>query len=252
MSLKTTSSQDKTEPVTQILSGQDVLLFLLVVVAGVLFAINLMPLWLPGMTFSVTGSEPKIFWFLARGSAIAAYWLLWLSVCMGVGITNKMVQTWPGVPPAYEVHQYTSLLGLGFSLFHGLILMGDKYMNFSLAQVLVPFTSQNYKPAWVGFGQMAFYIWAVIVVSFYVKKRTGKKTWRLIHYLGFVCFIAVMAHGIMSGTDASTTWARYLYWISGASVLFLVVYRIIITMVPVETRTVKREPFASTSITRTE
>jgi predicted ferric reductase len=252
MSLKTTSSQDNIDTVPQVLPAQDVLLFLLVIVAGVLFAINMMPLWLPSMSYSVAGSEPKIYWFLARGSAIAAYWLLWLSVCMGVGITNKLVQTWPGVPPAYEIHQYTSLLGIAFSLFHGLILMGDKYMNFNLAQVLVPFASQNYKPAWVGFGQMAFYIWAVIVVSFYVKKRTGKKAWRLIHYLGFVCFMAVMAHGIMSGTDATTTWAKYLYWISGASVLFLVVYRILITMVPLETKTVKREPPASSTITRAE
>jgi predicted ferric reductase len=252
MSLKTISSQDKTEPLLKALPAQDVILLLLVVVAGVLFAINLMPLWLPGLTFSVAGSEPKIYWFLARGSAIAAYWLLWLSVSMGVGITNKMVQTWPGVPPAYEIHQYTSLLGLGFALFHGLILMSDHYMNFSLAQVLVPFASQNYRPTWVGFGQIAFYLWAVIVLSFYIRKRTGKKAWRLIHYVGFACFLAVMVHGIFSGTDASTTWARYLYWISGGSVLLLVVYRILITSIPIENKVIRQAPSAPSSITRTE
>jgi predicted ferric reductase len=252
MSLKTTMSQDKTEnmPETAV-PAQDVLLFLLVVLAGVLFTVNLMPLWLPAMSQSVIGSEPKIFWFLSRGSAIAAYWLLWLSVCMGVGITNKLVQTWPGVPPAYEIHQYTSLLGLGFALFHGLILMGDHYINYNLGQVLVPFASQNYKPAWVGFGQLAFYAWAVIILSFYVRKKTGKKVWRLIHYLGFVCFMAVMVHGIFSGTDASAAWAHYLYWLSGGSLLFLVVYRVIITRFPVETRPARQSP-TSPSVTRME
>ena len=60
-----------------------------VVVAGVLFAINLMPLWLPGLTFSAVGSEPKIFWFLSRGSAIAAYWILWLAMSMGIMTFSK-------------------------------------------------------------------------------------------------------------------------------------------------------------------
>jgi predicted ferric reductase len=130
--------------------------------------------------------------------------------------------------------------------------MGDHYMNFSLAQVLVPFASQNYRPTWVGFGQVAFYLWAVIVLSFYIRKKTGKKAWRLIHYVGFACFLAVMVHGIFSGTDTSTAWSHYLYWISGGSVLFLVVYRIIITLIPLENKTVKHAPPAPSSIIRTE
>src|SRR5690242_296652 len=100
MPQNTKPSQDITETLAPAVPAQGLLFIVLVVLAGVLFAINLMPLWLPGLTYSAVGSAPKIFWFLARGSAIAAFWLLWLSMSMGVIITNKLAQIWPGIPPA--------------------------------------------------------------------------------------------------------------------------------------------------------
>jgi len=226
--LRTLIPPNDSDPLEPALPLRDLIFFILVVLAGVLFAINMMPLWLPSLSYSITGDAPKVYWFLSRGSAIAAYWLLWLSVGLGVGMTNKLAKVWPGIASTYEIHQFTSLLGLGFALFHGLILMGDQYMNFSLVQVLLPFSTQSYRPGWVGIGQTAFYVWAVIVASFYLRKRIKGKNWRLLHYAGYVCFLAVMVHSIFSGTDVSTAWFHYLYWFSGATLLLLVVYRVVI------------------------
>jgi predicted ferric reductase len=228
--LKTSLTQNESDTLEPALPLRDLIFFILVVLAGVLFAINMIPLWQPGLTYSIAGDEPKVYWFLSRGSAIAAYWLLWLSVALGVGMTNKLAKVWPGIASTFEIHQFTSLLGLGFALFHGLILIGDHYMNFSLVQVLLPFSTQNYRPGWVGIGQASFYVWAVIVASFYLRKRIKGKTWRLLHYVGYACFMAVMVHSIFSGTDASTAWFHYLYWFSGASLLLLVIYRILIVV----------------------
>ena len=219
--------QDPMDLLPPALPVQDFLLSILIALAGVLLMTNLLPLWLPGLNQSVHGSDPKIYWFLGRGSAIAAFWLLWLSMCMGVAMTNKMAVVWPGIPPAYEIHQYTSLLGLGFAFFHAMILIGDHYMKFTLAQLLVPFASASFKPEWVGVGQAAFYVWILVAFSFYFRGRIGKKAWRLIHFGSYLSFLGVLVHGIMSGTDASTAWAYYSYWASGASLLFLTVYRVL-------------------------
>jgi predicted ferric reductase len=231
MSLKT-STQDISETLPSTTSAQDLLLLILVVAASTLLAINLLPLWLPGLSLSTAGDQPKVFWYLSRGSAVAAYWILWLAMCMGVIITNKMAQIWPGIPPAYEIHQYTSLLGMGFGLFHALILTGDKYINYTVLQVFIPFASQDYRPVWVGIGQIAFYIWALVNISFYVRKRIGKKAWRLIHFASYASFLAAMVHGLFSGTDTPAIWIQYLYWFSGASLLLLTVYRVIIARQP--------------------
>jgi predicted ferric reductase len=230
MALKSPSSaQDLTETLPPALPFQQLILWLLVVSAGALLALNLLPLWLPSLSYSVSGSEPKVYWYLSRGSAIAAYWILWLAMGMGVMITNKLAQLWPGIPPAYEVHQYTSLLGMGFALFHALILMGDAYIHYNLVQALLPFASQNYRPTWVGVGQLAFYVWALVNLSFYVRKRIGKKAWRWIHFASYASFLAAMLHGITAGTDTSS-WMIGLYWFSAASLLFLTIYRVLVSV----------------------
>ena len=239
------SLQTAPPPETQDLPGSAVpweerLLIFLVMLAALLFALNLLPLLMPGLTYSMGSSEPKVYWFLSRGSAIAAYWLFWLSLSMGIVITNKLAQLWPGIPPAYAIHEYASLLGLGFALFHAVVLMGDHYIHYTLAQVLLPFNSPNYRPTWVGFGQVAFYLWAVVAFSFYVRKFIGKKAWRILHFFSYASFLGILVHGIFSGTDTGSLWTTILYLLSGALVLILTIYRILIVSFPVEKERAKR------------
>ncbi len=140
-----------------------------------------------------------------------------------------MARLWPGAPAAFAIHEYVSLLGLAFALFHALILLGDRYINFTVAQIFMPFSTLNYRPTWTGIGQLAFYLWLIVALSFYVRSSIGQKTWRTIHYLSFVLYIMGLAHGLFAGTDSTANWAQWYYWISGGSLLFLLVYRIVNT-----------------------
>lgn len=203
---------------------------MLAIFVGVLISVWVLPIWLPGLTSSINGEEPKVFWYLSRGSAMASFVLLWASMALGLVITNRLARLWPGGPAAFDLHQYVSLLGLGFALFHATILMGDKYIHFDLLRVLIPFASQDYKPVWVGLGQVGFYAWALLVGSFYVRKQMGTRAWRWVHYASFAAFVLVMVHGIASGTDSQAPWAGLLYWIAGGSLLFLLYYRILVTV----------------------
>ena len=117
---------------------------------------------------------------------------------------------------------------MAFALFHALILMGDRYIAYTLPQILLPGASVNYKPIEVGLGQAALYLMLVVGLSFYVRKQITQKVWRLVHYLSFVLYLLVLAHGILSGTDAATPWAAAIYWVTGGSLIFLVVYRILL------------------------
>ena len=146
---------------------------------------------------------------------------------LGVGITNKMARLWPGAPAAFAIHEYLSLLGLAFACFHALILLGDQYSKYQLAQLLVPFGSVQYRPVWVGLGQLGFYAWLILALTFYVRKQIGQKTWRVIHYGSFLCYLVALIHGLTSGTDAGLSWAKDFYWVTGGSFLFLLVYRIL-------------------------
>jgi predicted ferric reductase len=144
----------------------------------------------------------------------------------GLGITSKLGRYWPGMPTSYELHRITALLGLGFAAVHALVLLGDRYIGYNLAQLLVPFMGNNYRPEWVGFGQLSLYALAVVALSFYARDRIGVRTWRLIHMLSFALFLMSLVHGLQSGTDSSSWWAMGLYWVSAATVLFGSVYRV--------------------------
>jgi predicted ferric reductase len=207
--------------------GYTLLLVLGAAVVGAGIAVAVLPAWVPALRTSLAGGEPKAYWYLARASALVAYSLLWLAMALGLTITNKLARVWPGGPTAFDLHQHTSLLGLAFGLFHGLILLGDHYIGYTLPQVLVPFAPTAYRPVWVGLGQLALYGLAGVGLSFYVRRRIGNRIWRLIHFLSFAVFTLALAHGLASGTDSTALWAQALYLFTGGSLLFLTTYRVL-------------------------
>jgi predicted ferric reductase len=181
---------------------------------------------LPGLYQSLVGSEPKVFWYLSRATAIFSYFFLWLSLVLGLLLTGKIAKYFPGAFTANDLHQFVSISGISLGLIHGLLLMGDRYIHFNLGQVLIPFTTTNYKPEWVGIGQIGLYLWGFVVLTHYIKRFIGYKTWRSLHFLGYAVFVGVMVHGITAGTDTASAWMTAIYWISGASIVFLTFYRV--------------------------
>ena len=175
------STKPSEQEIPQALNPIELVLMLLAVAGGAFAAAVVLPAWLPGLTASLLGSEPKAFWYLARSTGVVAYVLLWLSMVFGLVISNKMARLWNGGPTAVELHQFVTWLAVAFGLFHALILMGDAYIKSTLIQVLAPFAYSGYEPFWVGLGQVAFYLTILVAASFYVRKRMGYRAWRTLH-----------------------------------------------------------------------
>lgn len=220
--------QDLQEYPDTLLSAQSFLFVILAMGLGTFMAVMVLPAWMPHMATSLFGPDPKAYWYLSRGSAFVALSLLWASMALGLLLTNKIARSWPGVPAAFAVHEFISLLGIGFSLFHALVLLGDRYINYDLAQVAIPFAS-SYEPVWVGLGQIGFYIMLILTLSFYVRQKIGQKAWRVIHYVSFLTYGMAFLHGLTSGSDTSLPWAQQYYWVSGGILLFLLMYRIVVS-----------------------
>jgi predicted ferric reductase len=206
---------------------QSFLTFFVAMTIGLLVAVLVLPFWLPNMSFSLGGDAPKAYWYLSRATAFVSLSLLWVSMALGLGITNKMARLWPGAPAAFALHEYVSLLGLAFAVFHAIVILGDHYINFTLLQILVPFSTVDYRPFWVGIGQIAFYTWAILALTFYIRPVIGQKSWRFLHYGSFAMYLMGIFHGIFSGTDVNAGWAQNYYWYSAGSLIFLLVYRIL-------------------------
>lgn len=226
--------------------------FIAVMVAGsvgLLVALIMLPSWAPTLAATLLGPSPKAYWYLSRGLAFVALGLLWLSMVLGLLITDKMARLWPGGPAAFAIHEYVSLLGLAFALFHAVILVGDRFINYRLAQILVPFASVNYHPVWVGVGQVGMYVWAIVCITFYLRRWMGPKVWRYVHYASFFSFSVALMHALGAGTDSKFGWAQAVYWILGGSVLFLTAYRVVASLAGPEARALRSRPGSSTQQT---
>lgn len=182
---------------------------------GIPWIVPQLPIWLVG---------EKAAWFLSRSSGTVGYLTITASTLWGLLLSTKLVKDW--IPPAVSLalHEWLAWTGIGLSIFHAFVLLYDSYYTYSVAHLLIPFIGP-YNPLWVGVGIIALYLMLITSVTFYMRGLIGQKNWRKIHYLTFVAFVFATAHGWMAGTDA--TQLAWMYGVSGFSVIFLTLYRII-------------------------
>jgi predicted ferric reductase len=169
----------------------------------------------------------QTWWYVTRASGIIAYLLLWFSTILGLAVTSKYLDGMLDRLFTYDFHEFISLLAIGFTLVHVLVLTLDKYLPYTFAQILVPFISP-YRPFWVGVGVISFYLIVLVTVTFYLRNKIGKRTFRTIHYLSLLSYIGVTLHGYYSGTDTALPSMKILYDVSGLAVLFLTVYWLVL------------------------
>ena len=205
-----------------------------------LTAIGMGLLLLLGTLASQVLGLTNVYWYLSRSSALVAFTLLWAAMVLGVSITNRLARVWPGAPTAFDLHQYVSLLGIGFAGVHVLTLLGDTYIGYTLAQLLIPFSSADYAPFWVGIGQVALYLLIPVTLSFYARKRLGPRGWRTVHGLSYGLYGLTLLHGVFSGSDTRSVWALGLYGFSALSLAGLTAYRVLLARTGAAQRSVTR------------
>ena len=172
-------------------------------------------------------AETSAYWYMSRGAGLVSYVLLWATAAWGLLVSTKLAKGLVAAPFAAGLHEFLSLTTLSFAAFHGLVLLGDRYVNFSLINVVYPFAATTYRPGWVGLGQLGFYLTAALVISFYARKNVGPRAWRVAHYLTFPAYGLVLIHGITSGTDSSALPVQVMYLVTGTAIVFLVYYRLL-------------------------
>lgn len=109
-----------------------------------------------------------------------------------------------------EVHKTLAVTGLGALSLHGTALVLDSTVKVTPAALLVP-GLVTYRPLPVALGVVAGWLFALLTVSFWLRKRIGVKNWRRLHWLTYGLFFLTTLHGVLSGTDTARPWTRDLY-----------------------------------------
>ncbi len=201
--------------------------FGLFVLVASIFAAVLGVLWLSqgGNVISTLFAVDTVqaWWYVTRAAGLTAYILLWLSMVWGMAISTKILTPTIEGTYSYDFHEFLSLLGLGFVLLHVIVLAVDKFLPFSLWQMLIPFID-SYRPLWVGMGIMGFYIFLLVTVTFYMRQAIGSQAFRSIHVLSLLGYLGATLHGLFAGTDSALPITRVIYIGSFLVVIFLTAY----------------------------
>ncbi len=165
-------------------------------------------------------------WYVARAAGISTYILMFLVVFLGTGMTTSFAYKYVNPVQAWVIHKYLGM-ALGISLLiHILSLSFDKFINFSWGEILIPFFS-NYKPLYLNFGIFSLYILLIVLFTSLIIRLKFHKTWRGIHYAVYPLFIFSFIHGFFIGSDSGTLIMRWVYGMTGAAFLLLLLYRFI-------------------------
>ncbi|QYR21280.1 ferric reductase-like transmembrane domain-containing protein [Paenibacillus sp. sptzw28] len=163
-------------------------------------------------------------WSTTRAAGITAYVFLFLSTAAGIIMSLKMLNG-RAKSVLLTVHQSSGWFGFLFGILHGSVLLFDKYVGYSLGELLFPFTSHSH-PVLTGLGTLSFYIALILIISSDMMKHLGKKVWRTIHFLAFPGYFMGLIHGFFIGTDTQYPWVKTMYFATAGAVLVLTLFRI--------------------------
>ena len=242
--MNSTNNPSRTSLISSILRPAAV-----IALVGLVFLATILILWLSQISGGVpiTGLLASLFgmdtvqswWYITRAAGLTAYFLLWLSMVWGMGISTKIFHSAVDGTYTYDFHEFLSLLGLGFVVLHVVVLMLDKYLPFSLPQVLIPFIDP-YRPFWVGLGIIGFYLFLLVTVTFYIRSHIGTQAFRSIHVISLLGYLGATLHGLYAGTDSALPVTKLLYIGTLLVVVFLTVYWLVLGALTKTERTLMR------------
>lgn len=164
-------------------------------------------------------------WYVARSSGLVGFALLYVSIFLGLTIRIPFLRKI--FLPAYsaKIHCWISFQALLFVLVHGVALLFDKFINFNLADVFLPFASE-YQTNFVALGVIGFYLMIILVVTSYEMKFIPHKLWRMLHFANILLYVFVVIHAFFLGTDMKNPTVFNIFLWANAFLVFVVLTNI--------------------------
>jgi sulfoxide reductase heme-binding subunit YedZ len=145
-------------------------------------------------------------WTTSRAAGLAALMTASLAICCGLLMALRVPSLRRRAPELRAAHQ--ALANATFVLIgvHAFALLFDPVLRPGLAGLLVPFAAP-YRPVATALGQIAAYGMLALGATFYVRRHLGTQRWRSAHRWLPLFWLLAVGHGLLVGTDATTTWA---------------------------------------------
>jgi sulfoxide reductase heme-binding subunit YedZ len=169
-----------------------------------------------------TDPTPHLFWITSRAAGFAALVLSSLAVGLGLLMSTKLLKRrGTDLLVTHEVLSLSTIVAIGV---HALTLLGDKFLNPSLADISIPFVS-GYKTLWTSLGIVSGWSLIALGVSYYFRRRIGAVRWRKLHRFTALAWALGLAHSLGEGTDAGQLWFLAMTAVVAVPALILLALR---------------------------
>lgn len=155
----------------------------------------------------MSGNGIHIWWILSRGTGIAAILLAGLSMTSGLLAGRGRLIKLGRFGEMKPLHEALSIATIVAVTAHGLLLLGDSWLNPGLAGIAIPF-QLSYRPFWTGIGIIAGYGLILLGLSYYFRKWLGPARWRTAHRFTALFWILGIFHTFGAGSDAGQLWLQ--------------------------------------------
>jgi DMSO/TMAO reductase YedYZ heme-binding membrane subunit len=167
-------------------------------------------------------------WYLSRSTGLVAGVLIIAAFIWGVLLSTQLIK--PVKKPAWllDLHRWLATLAAVFVVLHLVGLYADSYVEFAIADILVPFASE-WKPSAVAWGVVGLYLLVIIQLSSWqvVRSRLSRRVWHSIHLISFPLVWVVVMHSGAAGTDVGNRFYIVLVLLLLLISVFVVLYRIL-------------------------
>jgi sulfoxide reductase heme-binding subunit YedZ len=127
--------------------------------------------------------------------------LLTLNILMGllVSVNYNTRKQWPRrkLPvPLFRIHNWTGYVAMSVAMLHPFTLLFVKSPRFGIGDVLLPLGSPGQR-LYNNLGALAFYGFALVVVTSYLRPKLGYRPWKKLHYTAYFAAAMMFVHGTL-------------------------------------------------------
>ena len=115
-------------------------------------------------------------WYVARASGLIAWLLLSAAVIWGLLLSTRVMNRKPSPKWLLDLHRFLGGLAVTFTAIHVAGMVGDNYLHFGRADVLVPFASQ-WRPTAVALGNVSAWLLAAVEVTSLLMRHLPRRRW---------------------------------------------------------------------------
>lgn len=164
-----------------------------------------------------------LFWITSRAAGTCAMVLSSTAVGFGLVMSGRLIKG--NASDRRTIHEILALSTMVAIAVHGLALLGDSFVHFTLPGIAIPFLG-SYRTLTTSIGIIAGWGMIILGLSFYLRNRIGISRWKVLHRFTALAWALGLIHTFTAGTDAGKLWFIALIILTAAPAVWMLILRL--------------------------